>query len=203
MKEFMRVRAEIDLSAVRYNLENMRRIVPDHASFFAVIKTDGYGHGAPEIACEIEDLPYLYGFAVATAEEGLSLRNAGIHKPILILGYSFEENYSLIAEQDLIPSVFTEESASGLMKAAKKHGKTIAIHLAVDTGMSRIGLQVSEKDADLALRIASYPLLRVDGIFTHFARADEKDKTSAREQMRWTSHIPSSRKSVWNISATR
>ncbi len=179
----MRVRAEIDLSAVRYNLENMRKIVPDGASFFAVVKTDGYGHGAAEIAEEIESLPYLFGFAVATAEEGVSLRNAGIQKPILILGYSFEENYELIIDHDLIPAVFTEESAAGLSAAAGHKGRIINVHLAVDTGMSRIGLQVSEKDADTAVRIASYPNLRIEGIFTHFARADETDKSSARAQI--------------------
>lgn len=178
----MRVRAEIDLSAVRYNLENMRKIVPEKAKFFAVIKTDGYGHGATEIAREIEDLPYLYGFCVATAEEGRSLRSDGIKKPILILGYTFEENYDLILEHDLMPAVFTEEAAAGLSDAAGKQGKRIPIHLAVDTGMSRIGLQVSEEDADTAMRIASFPNLQIEGIFTHFARADEADKTSALEQ---------------------
>lgn len=180
----MRVRAEIDLSAVRYNLEQMRKIVPEEADFFAVIKTDGYGHGAAEIAGEIESLPYVYGFCVATAEEGASLRESGITKPILILGYTFPESYETILSFSLMPTVFTRESAAGLSSAAVRSGKTLPFHLAIDTGMSRIGLQVTEEGADEGAEIARFPNLRIEGIFTHFARADEQDKSSTHAQIR-------------------
>lgn len=182
MKHFMRVRAEIDLDAVLYNLKSMRSKLPEDTRMFAVIKTDGYGHGAVEIAKEIEDEPYLHGFCVATAEEGAELRRSGVKKEILILGYTFPESYPLILEHELTATIFTEEAAKALSAAAKDAGKEVHAHLAIDTGMSRIGLQVTEEDADLAKRIAEYPNLSLDGIFTHFARADERDKTFAREQ---------------------
>lgn len=183
MKEYMRVRAEIDLDAVSYNLRQMRKKLPEATRMFAVIKTDGYGHGAVEIAHAIEEEPYLCGFCVATAEEGAELRRAGIKKAILILGYTFPESYPLILEHDLIATVFTEEAARGLSEAGAAAGKEVAVHLAVDTGMSRIGLQVTEADADTAIRISRCEHIRADGIFTHFARADERDKSYAYAQL--------------------
>ena len=179
---FQRIRAEIDLDAVRLNLENMKNHLPAGTGMYAVIKAEAYGHGAVEIAREIEELPYILGFCVATAEEGVTLRTAGIHKTVLILGYTFPESISVILENDLTPTIFTMESALLLSNAAVAAGKTVPFHLAIDTGMSRIGLQVTEEDAATAANIIALPGLCFDGIFTHFAKADEKDKTATEAQ---------------------
>ena len=179
---FQRIRAEIDLDAIRFNLENMKQHLPDGTEMYAVIKAEGYGHGAVEIAQEIEDLPYLLGFCVATAEEGVTLREAGIQKTILILGYTFTESYDAIVQQNLTPTIFSLASAEGLSAAAAKQGKTIPFHLAIDTGMSRIGLQVTKEDATVAGEIIRQPYLSFEGIFTHFAKADERDKTATTAQ---------------------
>ena len=176
---FQRIRAEIDLDAIRFNLEQMKKHLPKDTGMYAVIKAEAYGHGAVEIAKEIEKTPYLLGFCVATAEEGVTLRDAGIQKTILILGYTFPESIPVILENDLTPTIFTMESAELLSDAAKAAGKTVPFHLAVDTGM---GLQVTEEDAAKAANIVVLPRLSFDGIFTHFAKADESDKTPTTAQ---------------------
>ena len=184
MKKHSRVCANIDLDAILFNMESMRKKIDPNTKIMAVVKTDGYGHGAIPIAREIEHLDYLYGFAVATVEEGLMLRRSGIRKPILILGYIFPDQYEDVIEAEIDPSVFTLEMAKTLSDTAGRVGKTCKIHFAVDTGMSRIGYQVTEESADEMAQIAALPHMMVEGIFTHFAKADEVDKTFTFEQMK-------------------
>lgn len=183
MNRYTRVHAVIDLDAVLYNMESMHKNIADGTKIMAVIKADGYGHGAAEIAETIDHLDYLAGYAVATVEEGLILRNHGIKKPILILGYAFPDQYDELIAADMRPTVFTREMAEELSTAASRVGKDCRIHFAVDTGMSRIGYQVAEESAQEMVQIAKLPHIMVEGIFTHFARADELDKTSAKEQL--------------------
>ncbi len=183
MKRYSRVHAEIDLDAILYNMEAMHSHVSADTKFMAVIKADGYGHGAVEIAEAIDGLPYVFGYAVATVEEGMILRNHGIEKPILILGYVFPEQYHEMIRARIRPTVFTSDMAERLSVMAGRLDMECPIHFAVDTGMSRIGYQVTEEAADEMARIAALPHIVVEGIFTHFARADEADKTSARGQL--------------------
>lgn len=182
MKEYSRVYASINLDAARANMEAMHMLLKKDTQIYAVIKTDGYGHGAVELAHELEDLPYLLGFCVATIEEGVILRRHGVHKQILILGYTFEEQYEEIIAYDLRPAVFTWEMAKKLSYEAGRLGKEVAVHIAVDTGMSRIGYQVEEKSAEEIARISKLPHIIMEGVFTHFSKADEADKTSAHAQ---------------------
>ena len=183
MKRYSRVYASVNLDAAIENMEAMHRLLKKDTSMFAVIKTDGYGHGATELARVLEPLPYLHGFCVATVEEGVILRNHGIKKPILILGFAFPDEYEIIVEQKLEPAVFTYDMAVALSEAATKKNQDVAIHIAVDTGMSRIGYQVEKENAGEIAQISKLPHIIMEGIFTHFARADELDKTSAREQL--------------------
>lgn len=183
MNRYTRVRAVIDLDAILYNMNSMHQNISEDTKIMAVIKADGYGHGAAEVAECIEHLDYLAGYAVATVEEGLILRNHGIKKPILILGYAFPDQYDELIAADMRPTVFTRETAQELSQAAGEMGVDCPIHFAVDTGMSRIGYQVTEEAADEMAQIARLPHIMVEGIFTHFARADEADKTSAEEQL--------------------
>ncbi len=183
MNRYSRVHAEIDLDAILYNMESMRNSISEKTKIMAVIKADGYGHGAVEIAEAIDHLDYLCGYAVATVEEGLILRNHGIKKPILILGYVFPDQYADMIKAQLRPTVFTRKMAEELSVAAGSIGLDCRIHFAVDTGMSRIGYQVTPEAADEMAQLAKLPHIMVEGIFTHFAKADETDKTPTYRQL--------------------
>lgn len=181
MKHYTRVYAEIDLDAVQFNMESMKRNVSPDTGMIGVVKADGYGHGSVPVAVTID--PYVAGYAVATVDEALVLRNHGIEKPILILGVTHESRYGDLLDHDIRPAVFTMEQAKPLSDLALKRGTMAKIHIALDTGMSRIGLEADERGADLAARIASLPGIEAEGLFTHFARADEVDKSAAYRQM--------------------
>lgn len=178
-----RVRAEIDLDAVRYNMESMYRNLKPGTKMAAVIKTNAYGHGAVEISRVLEELPYLWGYAVATVEEALELIGDGRKKPVLILGITFPDQSEEIVEAGIRPAICTYEAAERLSGIAVKKDRMVHIHLKIDTGMSRIGFQVTENSADLIAKIAQLPNLEIEGIFTHFARADEKSKEPVYEQL--------------------
>ena len=180
---YPRVHADIDLDAIRHNMDEMHRLTDPHTKLMAVIKTDGYGHGAIPIARELEPIEYVYGYAVATEEEALALRADGIKKPILILGYTFPEQYEALLQAQITPAIFTMEAAKLLSEAAKRMDVTAHIHIKLDTGMGRVGFLVSEESADVIAQIAKLPHIMIEGMFTHFAQADETDKTSANRQL--------------------
>lgn len=183
MKKYSRVEAWIHLDRVEKNMDLLKKQLHDDTKFLAVIKTDGYGHGAVEIAKLLESREDLFGFAVATVEEGIILKKKDVKKPILLLGPVFEEQQEELFEWELIPAVFTLETAKQLSAIAVKRGRTLPVHMKVDTGMSRIGLQTSPEGLAEALEMGRLPGLRFEGIFTHMARADETDKTNARGQI--------------------
>lgn len=182
MKQYSRVYASVDLDAALHNMEAMHRLLKENTRMFAVIKTDGYGHGAVELAHKIENLDYLFGFCVATVEEGLILRRHGVKKPILVLGYTFPEQYEEMISHEIRPAVFTLEMAEEFSEVAVKLKKPCYVHVKIDTGMSRIGYQVTEEAAKEVAQIKALPNIVMEGIFTHFAKADEGDKTSAHLQ---------------------
>ena len=178
-----RVYAKIDLTHIDHNLARMHELAPD-SKIIAVIKANGYGHGAAEIARRTEPLAYLHGFAVATAEEALQLRECGITKPILILGYTFPEDYEALIVNDISLCVFKEETAQELSACADQLKKDVKVHIKVDTGMSRIGVPTDDTGLTIVKKIASCPHVVTEGIMTHFARADETDKENALMQYR-------------------
>lgn len=181
-----RVCAYVDLEAILWNLRQIHGITARHTQVAAVIKADGYGHGAIPIARKLENEEYLWGFAVATAEEGYSLREAGIRKRILILGYTFEEDYGRMCREKLIPVVFTREMAEKMSEAAVRQSGMMEVHLALDTGMARIGFADNRESVETCAGIAGLPGLQITGMFTHFARADEYDPgPSARQFERY------------------
>ena len=179
-----RVYAGIDLDALRYNMESMHKNIKEGTKIAAVIKADAYGHGALTVAKTIEDLPYVWGFAVATADEAEMLIADGRKKPILILGISFPEHYELIVEKEIRPAICEYEAAKALSDIAVRKNKTCHIHIKIDTGMSRIGYQVTEEAADEMAQLSKLPHIIVEGIFTHFAKADEKDKEPTYQQIK-------------------
>ena len=149
----------------------------------AVIKADGYGHGAVAVAHLVQDYDYIWGFATATAEEALQLRKAGVIKPVLILGIVFRESFEDLIREDIRPAVCTLEMAEELSAEAVRQKKTVHIHLALDTGMTRIGFADTPQSVEMIRKIASLPNLRIEGMFTHFARADEYDRSPAMVQL--------------------
>lgn len=184
-----RVHADIDLDAILHNMEQMHRLIDPHTQMIAVIKTDGYGHGAIPIAREFESVDYVYGYAVATEEEALALRADDIKKPILILGYTFPEQYEALLRAEISPAIFTLESAKLLSETAVQLNVTAHIHIKLDTGMGRVGFLVSEESADVIAQISKLPHMMIEGMFTHFAKADEKDKSSANKQLAEYHHM--------------
>lgn len=179
-----RITAYINKKAIAANFQNMKANLKDGVKMVAVIKTDGYGHGAVPIAQMVEPYEYIWGFAVATVEEGLALREAGIAKPILVLGYTFEADYPAMIKNGIRPAVFTMKMAEEFAAAARTLGVKAPIHIAVDTGMSRIGFADCEESVHTVSAISRIPDLTIEGAFTHFARADETDKSSALQQFR-------------------
>ena len=178
-RQYSRIKAVVSLDAIAHNFQEMKNNIKDGTKMIAVIKADGYGHGAKAIADLVQDYDYIWGFATATAEEALGLKHHGIKKPILILGIVFEESYEELAAEDVRLAVSSYEEAKGYANAAKKLGKTVHIHLALDTGMTRIGFADKKESISEIKKIAALKNLEIEGMFTHFARADEYDKSPA------------------------
>ena len=153
----------------------------------AVIKADGYGHGAVPIARELEDFEGLWGFATATAEEAFVLRSMGVSAPVLVLGYAFPCCYERMIEEGVRITVFRRDTLAELSKACRELGKRgirrkAKVHIKVDTGMNRIGIKPEEAEVSFVEQAFGTEGVEVEGIFTHFARADERDKSSAQKQ---------------------
>ncbi|MCM1173871.1 MAG: alanine racemase [Blautia sp.] len=183
MEQYKRVYAEVDLDALHYNMEQMRQKTAPGTRFMGIIKADGYGHGAVQTGRELETLSCVFGYGVATAEEAFILREAGLHKPILVLGYTFPYAYGELIGKEIRPAVFRYDMLEELNACAVKLGKKAKIHIKVDTGMSRIGIRPDESGLQFVKKALSCEAVEVEGVFTHFAKADEADKTAARRQL--------------------
>ncbi len=177
---YQRTYAKIDLDAIEYNIDSVLKKINGKAKLLAVIKADAYGHGAVEIGKLLEERCDFFG--VACVEEAVELINAGIKKPVLILGYVFEEQYDVVVKNDIRIPIFSYKSAKALSDEAVKQGKEIPFHFCIDTGMSRIGFQVNDESADIGKKITRLPNIKAEGLFSHFATADEKDLTKAKRQ---------------------
>ena len=185
--DFQRVYAEVDLNALDHNVASIREKLAQGTRLTAVVKADAYGHGATEIATHLEESDAVYGFAVATAGEAFHLRDAGIKKPILLLGYTFPESYERIILEDIRPAVFREDTLAEYSQAVASLVKSgdidagckVCVHIAVDCGMRRIGVTPDEAGLAFVRKAAETEGITVEGIFTHFAKADERDLSDA------------------------
>ncbi|MCD7868499.1 MAG: alanine racemase [Clostridiales bacterium] len=183
MNKYSRVKALVSLDAIAHNFEEMKNNIHEGTKIIAVIKADGYGHGALAIARLIHDYDYIWGFATATAEEALALRKNGVTKPILILGLVFPEYLEEMAREEIRLTISDLETARRFAKEGERLGKTVHIHLALDTGMTRIGYADIPTNVDKILEISRLPHVEIEGLFTHFARADETDRSPAFKQL--------------------
>ena len=180
MAEYYRCYKEINLDTIEKNFDALKGLTKDGVKAMAVVKADAYGHGAVKVAQKLKDKADY--FAVATAREGMELRENGIENPILVLSYCAPAEYDLILKYGITPTISSEGDAYILNAAAGALGMKCNIHVAVDTGMSRIGVSDNEAGFYAVKTIAMMPNLTIEGIFSHFAKADYKDKTSADRQ---------------------
>ncbi|MBR4865030.1 MAG: alanine racemase [Oscillospiraceae bacterium] len=176
--EFSNTYAKIDLDAIRENFAAIRQRA--NAPVMAVVKADAYGHGAVRVARVLEQECHFFG--VSSVAEAVELRQAGIVKPILILGHVHPATFPAVVLHDIRIPLFNYEDACALSREALKQDKIARFHFAVDTGMSRIGFQATEESAELCVKIAALPGLKAEGLFSHFATADEKDLEKTKRQ---------------------
>lgn len=166
--------AEVNLNALENNIKEVIKI--SHGKeVIAVIKADGYGHGAAQIYETLLENGATR-FAVAVITEAVELRKAGLKAPIIILGYTAHDFYDKIIEFDMEQTIYSYEDAKVLSQAAVKRNARVKIHIAVDTGMGRIGFLTTREEAQEVKRISQLPGLDIEGLFTHFASADETNK---------------------------
>jgi len=170
---------EIDLDHLKNNIEEVRRVTDKNALVTAVIKADAYGHGALEVIETLlengEDR-----LAVVALNEALERREKYSEVPILILGYTPDEGIEKVVKNNIIQTVYSEEQVAHISETAKKLGKEAVLHIKIDTGMRRLGF--NWEDYNKILSIFEYEHVKFEGIYTHFAKADEKDKAFTIKQ---------------------
>ena len=167
----LRTWAEVDLDALEHNFWAARNHLPEHMKLLVTVKANAYGHGAITVAKFLEGKADY--FALAAMDEAVQLRKAGIRTPMLVLGPALPADYERAARYDVSLTVSTLEEA----KAISAVGKKITVHFALDTGMSRIGFPCTEEAAKQIAEAAKLPNLVAEGLFSHFALADSKDKS--------------------------
>lgn len=187
--KYQRVYAKINIDALLDNFNNISNAVNENTKIMAVLKTDAYGHGAVPIAKALESNEKLYGFALATAEEALILRNSGITRPLLVLGYTFPNVYEELILKNVTLTVFKKDMIKDIVTACRKLSSTeyhyhARVHIKVDTGMGRIGITPDEDGIEFIKEVLSYPEIKVQGIFTHFPKADEEDREYTLNQIK-------------------
>lgn len=182
MNSHGRVWAEISLDAIKSNIRNIRKITNPNAMIMGVVKADAYGHGAIVVSRTILENG-ADRLAVATIDEAAALRAEFPSTPIMMLSGADEFNAADIVRNDIIPAVFDISLAAALSKAAVNMHKTVKIHIKLDTGMNRIGIQHNDSRlVSIVKQISEMPGIEIEGAFTHFSKADEKDLSYARLQ---------------------
>lgn len=166
-----RTYAAVDLEAIRHNIKEEIKVIRPGTKMMAIVKANAYGHGAVPVSKALYDL--VDGYGVATAEEAMELREAGIDKMILILGYTPMSWYDKIIEHDISQTVYTMGMAEALQREGMLQKKQAHIHIKLDTGMGRIGFTPTRESLLEVKEIAAMPFIQIEGLFTHFARADE------------------------------
>ncbi len=177
---YYRIFAEIDLDSISYNTEELKKMLKPGTGLTAVVKSDGYGHGAVPIAKTIEEK--VDSFAVATVDEALILKKHDIKKPIYIIGFTHPSRMKEAIDNEIRLTVYDYETAQKISKNTED-GKTAYIHIKVDTGMSRIGFSDTKESVNTIKKISEFPNIKIEGIFTHFYNADNGEKEDSKKQM--------------------
>ena len=174
---------EVNLDNLAYNVRQIKNNIKDPTLIMGIVKADAYGHGAAEVARVLleEEVKRL---GVAVLDEAIALRQEGIDVPILILGYTPPQLFDKVLEYRITPTLYNYQDALKLSELASKNGSSVKVHLKLDTGMGRIGMIPGQDSLDMVSNIYKLPGIIIEGIFTHFSVADEKDKTYTREQFK-------------------
>ncbi len=172
--------AEIDLAAIKSNVREIKKGLKPGVKFCAVVKADAYGHGAVAVSRAALSAG-ADRLAVAILGEAIALRKAGFLVPIQVLGYTPEHQARTVAAYDVAQTVYTIDAARALSAAGLETGKKVKVHIKIDTGMGRIGI-LPEQAGEFAAAVADLPGVEIEGVFSHFATADDTDKTYARVQ---------------------
>ncbi len=183
MKKYTRVCARIDLDAIEYNIEMMKNNIQKDTKMMAVLKTDGYGHGSVQIANILEPKEYIWGYAVATLDEATRLQLGCIKKPILVLGSVFPDQWADMINNDIRMTMYKEDAAAKLSEIAGTLDKKVYFHVKLDTGMGRLGYSTCEESVKKIVEISKLPNIVMEGLYTHFAKADEVNKDFTKKQL--------------------
>lgn len=181
LEKYHRVYAKIDLDSIFHNVKMLKSNISKDSTVTAVIKADGYGHGAIPIAKVIDEL--VSSYAVATIQEAINLREHGIVKPIHIIGYTHKSMFEEAIRHQIRLTIYDQETADELSEVAKILELTAYVHLKIDTGMNRIGFKDNQESIETIKRIVDLDNLNIEGIFTHFCAADSLNKQSANTQL--------------------
>lgn len=181
MSKYYRMRADINLDAIRNNIMTMKNCIPEGKKLLAVIKANAYGHGAIQVAEALEDMVNYFG--VAFIDEAVELRKAGVDKPILILGHTDESLFDTLIEYDITQTIYSIEQAKVLSELAVAKNKKAKIHIKIDTGMNRIGFPCEKESVAVITEITKLPGIDAEGIYTHYYLADVADKSCANMQL--------------------
>ncbi|AMP20926.1 hypothetical protein AZF37_06895 [endosymbiont 'TC1' of Trimyema compressum] len=173
--------AEIDLNSVEHNVREIKKILAPSVGIMAIIKANGYGHGASPLSFAIEN--DVDGFGVALMGEGIALREGGIGKPILVLGYTDEMEYPWLIENNITQTIFTLEQAIALNNIGKKMNKKGKVHLKIETGMNRLGFSDNKETIKAIEEMKSLEYLEVEGIFSHMANGGCEDLSYSQKQL--------------------
>ncbi len=180
MAKYIRAYAKVNLDAISKNFDALKAHIGEGVKTMAVVKADAYGHGSIEVAKRLSHKADY--FAVATLSEGVVLRDEGINNPILILGYTSPLEYAQLLSNEIIPTVYNTEEAELLNSVAHILGKKAMVHIAIDTGMSRIGFKDDSTGIEAVKAISRLENIEIEGIFSHYATADMEDKSFAEVQ---------------------
>lgn len=181
VKNLRPVYLEINLDNLANNIKGIRNIVKKDTMIMAVIKANGYGHGSVELAKLYKELG-VERLATSIVTEAVELRKAGIEGPIQLLSYTSKEQLGLVVDYDIIQGIYSYNDAAELSKIAVEKGKTAKIHIKIDSGMCRIGFLPNDESIEDIVKISKLPNIEIEGAFTHFAKADETDKSFTRTQ---------------------
>lgn len=178
--EYYRTYAEINLDAIEHNISQLKSRLKDGVLTLAIVKADAYGHGAVGVARDIQNEVDYFG--IAELGEAVELREAGVEKPVLILSYTSPYQYETLVSYELTQTIFNYDDAVALSEAAVKLKKIARVHIALDTGMSRIGFFCNDESVETVKRINDLPNIYIEGIFSHYACADSPDLSLTEKQ---------------------
>lgn len=175
--------AEVNLTNIKYNVDNVKKALTKDTMLCCVVKADAYGHGAVEVSKFLDKEENVDFFSVARLEEGLVLEKAGIKKPILCMGYTNTNKIQLAIDSNIRITVYSLEMAMKIDELAKLSNKKAYVHIKIDTGMSRIGFLVNEQSISDIKKMFTLENLVIEGIYTHFAKSDEENKETTYKQI--------------------